>query len=456
MQTEKIMKIILVSVVVVIVVLFALYGVKAITGRGELQALTSVDLAFDYENFPCLYACYTSLQGTEKSLITSYYSLRGSNVMVNYFACNYELMSVATMVYELAKWNVSDTSITSAQRLIEKMNAAMNNPQCASPLTQQTGIDYYESAKSILFNCLKTGDCDNIIPSNALCMADDYLYGFTFFPCGKTLTLNKMINPVRSYYTNRSGTDIYNNFLCYGGPYDLCAPGPDTGYGDDCRPSWITLKGFNEGGYSYGRCEDFAILYYSLFRSIGVPVNELSINISYCDLPCPCKKLVNNLTMLDYEELYCSFPANVSVAGRGVIEACSLVYNSDRVRWDQGIFRLSAEDNEFNYIWIINQSKYGVNNATFVRKLIFDDDPSNDFNFTYFGFDNGTPQWFAYNSSPSDPCNQYDEDWGYDADNLTLLAAQCDLYVSQSIKENIIDKSRTAYSLSDFVADKTQ
>lgn len=449
METDKLLQLVLTSVVLLVIVLVAVNS-ASFYDREVIETITVVDIAFDYTDFPCLYSCYTNLQGDEASLLNNYFSgVRGSDVMINYFPCNYELVSIATILFELSRWNVVKSG-------------------GAFEAIQNTGIDVYESAKEKLYYCLKSGLCDNIVPVSFLCELDDYLYSYPFFPCHSYGTLNDFINPYRSVYANRNGTDINNNFLCYGdGPYDLCAPGPDTGYGIDCRPSWVTLKGFYEEGYSYARCDDFAILYYSLFRAVGVPVNDLSVNISYCDLPCPCKKLFNLCSNdLSYNEVQCAYPANLSVdMGVGestdikVIEACSLTTIGSNVNWEQGLIQIHSEEEGVNYNWFINQSRFGVNNASYIRTLIFDNDPSNDINITYFGYYNGTDYLSFDNISPGDPCDNYlmtPSDIGNLSpverkEFINELAVICDFYLSYGEKEIVSDKIKTPFTLTEFV-----
>lgn len=439
MQKTKLLEL---AITIVIILVIALLAVNIKSFLPSLNKLTNTSLVFTFDDFPCLYACYTNLAGTEVNLLSNNFDeVRGFNIMIDYFPCNYELMKIATMAYELSRWIVtrSDGELTASQATL---------------------VDTYDEVKKNLYYCF-TGTCDDVATANYFCKLDTYLTSFDFFPCDKYYTLNDFINPMRSLYANRNGTDINNNFICAkGGPYDLCAKGPEGGYGNDCRPAWVTLKGFEGGSYSYGRCEDFAILYYSLFRAVGVPVTELRLNISYCDLPCPCKKLISSCSSLKYAEINCAVPANISifgvgnssVGGWGVVQGCDpgLLFNYRRINWDQGLFQITSQKKPLsgpvNYQWFVNQSKYGVNNASFTRNLVFDNNPGNDFNMTEFSFNDSTGSYPSFtNTAAGDPCAFYP------ITDPKVLAQQCDLYVIYSEQEDVNSKTKTPISLYDFV-----
>ncbi len=167
---------------------------------------------------------------------------------------------------------------------------------------------YFENATMMLYNCVSGGYCDDhpLLDFKHLCKKDTYLRDYPFVDCFDRRTFAQKLNVSNFYYSFRKGRDIYNGFYCRGN-YDACNV-VDNYSSDDCRPAWETyLKGS-------GRCEDFAIFYYTLFRTMGLPDGEgVSLNLSYCNIPCPCKLLAERCSNVNYTQVSCIAPQYVTV-----------------------------------------------------------------------------------------------------------------------------------------------
>ncbi len=170
---------------------------------------------------------------------------------------------------------------------------------------------YFENATYMLYNCVSGGYCDDhkLLDYMHLCQKDSYLRDLPFINCFDRRSFAKKLNISNFYYSFRKGTDIYNGFYCDGN-YNACNVIDNYSY-DDCWPAWETY--LNEKG----RCEDFAIFYYSLFRSMGVPDGKTGklgvwLNLSYCAIPCPCKILAQRCS-INYTQTDCIAPQYVNV-----------------------------------------------------------------------------------------------------------------------------------------------
>jgi hypothetical protein len=225
------------------------------------------------------------------------------------------------------------------------------------------------------------------------CDEDDYLTSYGFIPCADRNTFFDHLNKGYLLFSHRTGRDIDNDFICdsdigdaYNPPYALCTPEEDVRYDEqDCKPSWVILQeqetqelGVRE--LAKGRCEDFALLYYSLFRSIGLKPEDMELKLGYCDLPCPCKELVRKLEPcgFDYEKEMCFVPANLSFPTLGYkdIDGCDGVQGlPDDYR---GRFKITVSGDGQGYFWVINQNFTGDNNSPVFRNLVLDSNYTND------------------------------------------------------------------------------
>ncbi|HLE06513.1 MAG TPA: transglutaminase-like domain-containing protein, partial [Candidatus Nanoarchaeia archaeon] len=188
---------------------------------------------------------------------------------------------------------------------------------------------YFENATMNLFNCLKGDYCsDNSVESFwYYTKVDNYLVSYPYITNLDKTTLKKRIALENRTYEYRDGKDL-TNFYCDKGPYNGCEYEPAKYAYDTCHPAWATLK------TGKGRCEDFALLDYSLFKALGIPEtrtddnpNELSVSLkmSYCTLPCACKKLFNQCNIA-YNQTACAGPQYVTVEPAtvfGAINSCN-------------------------------------------------------------------------------------------------------------------------------------
>lgn len=214
-----------------------------------------------------------------------------------------------------------------------------------------TELGAFGNATQYLFNCFNYGYCDNT--KSNWCHLDF----FTNFGCGYTFkdfckvdrepsnlpyvsctdhrTLNDIFNPHDAVFINRPTGDIDNDFVCkYNPPYDACNTEFEKYQNETtgCQPAWSTLL------TKKGNCQDFALMYYTAFRTLGVQESDLNLDIGVCDLPCSCKalfklcpRLESNLSVHEDE---CFTPAKLNVAGFGEIDVCSdpiLNWNISRI-----------------------------------------------------------------------------------------------------------------------------
>lgn len=188
---------------------------------------------------------------------------------------------------------------------------------------------YFENATMNLFNCLNNGYCSNNQVESYwyYTKVDKYLEGYPYiFNLDKTTLKNRIALENRTYQ-RRKGTDLIN-FYCDKGPYNGCEYEPTKYDYDTCQPAWATLK------TGKGRCEDFALLDYALFKTLGIPetrtsdnLNDLSVSLkmSYCTMPCACKKLFEQCNIA-YNQTECAGPQYVTIEPAtvfGTINSCN-------------------------------------------------------------------------------------------------------------------------------------
>lgn len=120
---------------------------------------------------------------------------------------------------------------------------------------------------------------------------ESYLISTQYYPCsGPESTLDLSFYKFKGQkYIDRTSPDKLN-FICKGeAPYDLCYSEPEKYDFDKCWPSWEVLIN------KTGDCQDFALLSYTLFRSIGKKPSDMLLLKGYCSrfLPCPCQVLLD-------------------------------------------------------------------------------------------------------------------------------------------------------------------
>ena len=132
---------------------------------------------------------------------------------------------------------------------------------------------------------------------------------------------------------------------------------------------------------SYGRCEDFALLYYALFRAVDVPASSMSFNLGVCDVPCSCSKAAS-VMQASINELSCYTPVNLTVAGN-LLDGCSGILNKpDEYK---GEFIITAKRDGYVYLWRVSQKFSGDNSYPSYRTLTLDGDYSNDVRHAIYG-----------------------------------------------------------------------
>ncbi len=174
---------------------------------------------------------------------------------------------------------------------------------------------YFENATYMLFKCLAYGICDDDLSYYYFCKKDKYLLSYPYVNCFDKTTLKQKLTGFSFY--NREGKDL-ETFSCRGNTtYDLCL---SNYYNENCWPPWAVLR------EKRGRCEDFAILAYTLFRAMGITEDEnsqiyISLKMGQCTLPCACKLLFDKCGF-NYSLDVCSSPQYVSVYPFGTFDAC--------------------------------------------------------------------------------------------------------------------------------------
>ncbi len=422
-EANQLLKLILVVVVIVIVALVVVTFLPqnqlvAAISRAELPLLTSEDL-------PCMLSCYTSLGGDEEIIYSdsSFLKVQDTSDVITFFPCNEHLILAATLALENARWKnpifpwpmetrcYRDALLTElgfGQRWGIPWGFSDNiqdDDEGHCFLDEQTdelseiGLSQQERAVTVMYDCL-TGDfnCASSFSKwhwgmSDFCLADDHLKGFHNIPCWSSINLNDLVNPENFRYDYRSGEDINNYFRCSDRAYSLCYESKQ--YDDDCLPSWGLLDRIDpdNGGQIYtpvnGRCEDFTILQYSLFRAIGVPVNDLSLNIQYCDLPCPCKKLFNECEF-SVEISNCFSQSTLNVPGKDSINGCTSGKTQNYPPEFSGSFKVEAYEGLNHYLFYVEQ-RQDVSEDNFCHydySLTLDGDYSNDYRTALFSTDN--------------------------------------------------------------------
>jgi len=175
-----------------------------------------------------------------------------------------------------------------AQEFTHKFRGAVTNPK------------YFENATQFLYDCVSGGLCDNhpLHTFKNFCTVDPFLQKYDYINCLEDRTMTDKLNVADFSFEWRSGKDIRNGFYCDPGMYDACSF--ELLNFNNCMPAWITLLRGQDGNDLTGaRCEDYALLYYTLFKTLGVEEYKnqdedpwVKVDFSHCDLPCACKQLV--------------------------------------------------------------------------------------------------------------------------------------------------------------------
>lgn len=381
MEINTILKIVVIVVVLSIVILvFSLFMPQA---SKNVELVTAYTMEFTTEELPCLLNCYSTITGDVDRLLreTRFLERSKSDKLIEYFHCNNEILKVITMLIELARW--------------KETNVLMGiEPE---PYTLESGESYTSKAREFLYKCVAFGDCNDDYDKTLsnFCMVDEYLNYYGYLDCISDFTLNDFINPRRFRYEPREGKDISNDFVCelealgedYLGPYNLCVFDSETKYGPNCKPSWKTLGDQEysaDSEYSLGRCEDFALLYKTLFRGIGVSENNLVLTLGYCDLPPPCKELVNRRG-INYNSTACIVPANLTVKGVGVVKGCNESLMNNYPDEFYGEYLLKEVKGNYEYVFTVKQP---IDKAGYFRNLTFNGVVSDDVRW-YVGYSEG-------------------------------------------------------------------
>ncbi len=351
---QKLVRIVIVFSVVIIMSIFAISFLPKSTE--PVKEIVGSPVKEIYENIPCLINCLTTLKDDELAYISSFSfnTVDNSPILLEWFPCNQRIMTISYLVNEMVKWDNVDNALV------------------------RSDANRFEKAKEILFNCIKYpyfSKCiDPMMSFYYFCQKDDYLFDLNFIPCYSKNTFSDFLSRDYFIFENRNGTDIDNFFTCKNSStrYSLCLPKSYEG----CHAVWDTLwpqvKLGKTRNYTKGRCEDFALLYYSLFRSIDVSPKNLTLTIGKCALPCVWRDKVDK-----YYTTECVVPANLTVKGLGTIEGCKGVKYLPEEYY--GLFEVYKETEKYTFIAFVKQdfSQYPL-----FRNITFDGNYSND---VFFG-----------------------------------------------------------------------
>ncbi len=355
MNFSRIGRLVIVSVVLVVVTLFLISSlnqvpIKKVTEEGP-------NVVFIKHNLPCIIGCLSRLESGDIGYLSSMRSVDYSPTLIEWFPCNNDLQVIAMLVNEMARWSDVNGVLVRAD-------------------------DYsFSKVESILYDCLShptNNKCvDNKLSFYYFCKNDTYLNDFGFIPCHSLNSFYDFISKEFFSYKYRKGEDISNDFVCTNGYYSLCSSDPASSFNDSlCRPSWITLTAQEqkESGRdaSEGRCEDFSLLYYSLFRAIGVSSNDLVLSNEYCDLPCPCKQALSDYDF-NYDVIDCIAQSNLTVKGYGTLSGC----------YDGMVGLPDNYGGEILVSGIVNGKSYLLrfNSGNFYRSLSFNSNFTDDINY---------------------------------------------------------------------------
>jgi hypothetical protein len=384
---EKMLSYVVIAVVLIVVVLLAITLFQPYLGSdSQLQNVLVDPISVVYENIPCMINCYTDLMGDEVALLSQrpFNDVDDAPFLMNWFPCNNKVMTIAVLINEMVKW---DWDYSEGE--LEPGDLA---------------DDFYDNAVELLYTCItapydepKEKCTREEMSFYYFCQEDSYLTSYGFIPCGDRRSFIDYLNTRFLLFAHRTGRDIDNDFICdssigdaYNPPYALCTPEDNSKYDEnDCKPVWQILdeqeeESLSERKLAKGRCEDFALLYYSLFRSIGVEPDDMHLNLGYCDLPCPCKELLSKIKHcgFEYEKEYCFVPASLSFSGDldeyENIDSCEGVQGLPKEEGYRGRFNMRIIDEGIAYFWVIQQNFTGSNSSPIYRRLSLDGDYDND------------------------------------------------------------------------------
>lgn len=353
----------LVIAVLVLVALAVVFIANTSPLQGELTRIVGDPITIVYENIPCMINCLTKLQGDELAILSStpFTKIDASDSMINWFPCNNEIMTIAYLIYEMARWD--------------------EDPSNPNNLIRNTGFSK-DTMKQLLYDCLFNPSANPKCYNNKMsfltfCEKDSYLRSYGFLPCASTNTLSDYISRSNMVYQTRSGEDITNRFICdyhigsaYNPPYSLCSSQTEEKYDrQNCLPSWQILLDqrtdiLGESGKAYARCEDYTLLFYSLFRAIDVPANEMSLSMNACELPCPCKALmlrqgekVSKCDSAYYTQDYCYASSSLTVSGiTNPMPGCTKDINPQVPDSELGRFTLIFTEGDDTYYFSVAQN----------------------------------------------------------------------------------------------------
>ncbi len=372
-ESIKRMSITIIVLVILSLVFVVFFNPSSIAQR-EVPNIIGKPITVVYDDIPCMINCLTNLQGSEVSYLTAqpFLSVGKSPVLIEWFPCNQDILTIAYLINEMARWDYV------SGEYVRTVNSG------------------YSVMKQLLYDCITNPDDNPKCYSRHMtfsnfCSLDSFLYNYNFLPCSSDNSFIDYFNKAYLSFASRTGRDIDNDFICdksIGRAYSpngyfLCSSESDVKYDEgDCWPSWMILKGQEQlpdgsRDLSYGRCEDFALLYYSLFRAIDVPASDMSFNLGSCKLPCPCQELVNDYGLASTLKS-CYVPAALNINGFNSINACDDV--NDLPDAYGGSFVITASDDDYDYYWVINQDFSSSSNyyAPAFRSLTLDDDFSDD------------------------------------------------------------------------------
>ncbi|MFA5406487.1 MAG: hypothetical protein WC307_03980 [Candidatus Nanoarchaeia archaeon] len=373
----------IIAIVIVVSALVLMYFVNPYEVTQEiLPDIIGDPVTIVYSNIPCMINCLTSLEGEELTLLSksAFLDIDDSPLLINWFPCNNKIMTLGLMINEMVKWDLGDG--------INLVRNRINSDE----------LNFYEQSKNLLYECINTPNTnmkcyDYTMSFKYFCRQDDYLSNYNFLPCSSPNTFVNFLSRSQFSFTNREGLDIDNDFVCdksvgdaYQSGYSLCTPDLEATYDEDnCWPAWQVLSGQQQmvdesRSYSYGRCEDFALLYYSLFRAIDVPPSDLALELGTCNLPCPCENLLDISTL---STASCYVPASLKVMTKDSPEsdyAWSTINGCDETTKnkpdDYGAqFVLTRDIGDSVYTLFISQD---FETTPAYRTLILDDDYTND------------------------------------------------------------------------------
>ncbi len=405
------------------------------------------------KDVPCLLTCYTTLEGDEKVIFkdASFLKVENMSDLITYFPCNEHITFAAALAIENGRWKnplypwgncPKDTLLGFGKRIglqwgYKDVKDTDGDGFCElipSDDEAEKQESQQDRAFRAMYDCI-TGDvkCELIwgrYSMSDFCEVDDYLKGFPTIPCWSTMKLGDLVDPHNFAYKYRSGKDIANNFRCTRTTYSLCTKSMQ--YSDDCQPAWALLDKLDPsfGGDTEppatGRCEDFTILHYALFRAVGTSPSELPMKVQYCDLPCPCKRLFERCPVFNVTLQYCYTQSFINPKGKGWIPGCMKGVTRDMPKEFYGSYLIESLNETHETYFQIKQSQdpESAQYSAFNYSLTFDGVDNEIKSTCFFDYD-GTLKNYR---SKENPCFGYGDDY-----TLSELALACERYLATDI-----------------------